>query len=183
MRASGRQVPPVSTTVAPVGDPDRATAAFLVGIELAAAAVHAAAVATGKLLEPAAANLLNACAAHHRAHGQALAGYATLAGPPAANTVLAGQFAPQVAAAPDQGPLLRIIYGLEQRMGATELAAIETLQDPAALRLVASILPVEAQHAALLANLLGLVPGTGGPADDPALLTTAAAFHPEQYPT
>lgn len=135
---------------------------FLAGVELAAADAYRIVAASG--LAAAALPSITAFGQHHREHGSRLA---ALAGATAsANDKLGAILTDQLGQADDADGLLRRLADLETALAATHLSALGTLgTKPAegadtapvtgAAAAVASILPVESQHAAVLGGSIG----------------------------
>ena len=159
---------------------DKGIASFAESVELAAVAAYTAAAQTGKVIG-AALQAAETFAAHHKAHAAAFGAYAGDAPRAQPNPGLVAAVAPQIKAAPDQTTLLNLAYGLENAAASTYLFAIGALSDPAALKLTASILPVESQHATVLGHVLGKSLGDTGDFI-PAFLNTSSAFSPSKYP-
>lgn len=130
--------------------------AFLESIELAAAEVYAAAAATGKLTTPAVSQAANAYAGHHREHAAAVA---RAAGPKATgrpNPNLVRTMRDQLSSARDEKAAARILYDLENGLAGAYIRALSSIKDPQAAASVASVVPVEAQHAVVLGTAIGL---------------------------
>ncbi len=134
---------------------DHAIAVFAESVELAAVAAYTAAAKSGKVTTPAVLAAATTFAGHHQQHAQAfgaLAGDAALATP---NPALLQTVGDQIRAAADESAVLTIAFQLENGAAATYLFAISALVSQQALAATASILPVEAQHAAVLGQVLG----------------------------
>lgn len=137
----------------------------LEAIELAAAAVLDA-IAGSLLLDPAVVPLVQACAAHHRAHATAWTEGierepGTVAAPDQATF---DRLAPAAFVAVDSPSLLAAALAVEQAMTATAVDAAARFDGAAAAALAARIAPVEARHRSALAAALGLPPATASPA-------------------
>lgn len=154
-------------------DVDLMIAEFAIGLELAARAAYEVVIQTRRL-SPAEEELCRTFASHHLDHANALA---VLAGEndsstssPNASVVASVQ--PQLAGASDARGLLRVLYSVEEGAAATYLQALGQLESPTAAGAAASIMPIEAQHAVVLGQLLDL------PTSDwmPPFQTTTDAF-------
>jgi len=160
---------------------DKSIAQFAESVELAAVMAYTAAAATGKVTGTAL-TLAKTFSNHHRLHANAFGSYAGDATTARPNPGLAAAIGPRITAAADQSALVKILYDLENSAAATYLVAIGALGDPAALKVTASILPVESQHAVVLGNFLGMQPGENSGTYIPAFLTKTAAVNPSQSP-
>jgi hypothetical protein len=159
---------------------DLGIAAFAESVELAAVAAYTAAAQTGKITG-AVLTIAETFAMHHKAHAAAFGSFAGDASKAVANPGLVAAIGPQIKAAASETALLQIAYGLENAAASTYLFAIGALESPAALKLTASILPVESQHATVLGHALGEPLGDTG-TFIPAFLNTSAALSPTKYP-
>jgi rubrerythrin len=129
-------------------------AAFAESVELAAVEAYKAAAGSGKLAAP----IVEAgtmFAGHHQEHAQAFGGAAGDKATGKPNATLLQAVGDQLEGAQDQTAILQIAYDLENGAAATYLFALGALTSEAALKLAASILPVESQHAVVLGSVLG----------------------------
>ena len=156
---------------------DAAIATFAESVELAAVEAYKAAAASGKLAAPVV-EVGTMFAGHHAEHAKAFAGAAGSSATGKPNAALLKAVGPQLEAAKDQAALLQIAYDLENSAAATYLFALGALKSEAALKLAASILPIESQHAVVLGQALGR------PATEyvPAFETQDKALSPAQFP-
>jgi hypothetical protein len=157
---------------------DAGIAAFAESVELAAVEAYKAAAASGKVTTKAVLDAATTFAGHHAEHAAAFGGAAGSAATKKPNAKLLTAVGGQLQSAPDEKAVIKLAYDLENAAAATYLFALGALTSVEALQLTASILPVEAQHAVVLGNVLGL------PATDyvPPFETTAAAVKPADYP-
>ena len=149
-----------ATTTLPPRQPDEADTSVLVfaqSLELAAVAAYDVALASN-LLEPASAAVAGLLRSHHLEHAQAMAGAAGKAAKNTANKAILKKFGPVLQAAKSQADMLTAAFLLETAAAATYGQALATLKATDSASLVASIQPVEARHAAVLARVLGLNP-------------------------
>jgi hypothetical protein len=154
-------------------------ATFAASVEYAAVAAYKAAAASGKVKTKAVLDAATAFAMQHQQHGDAFKAAGTNKGV-GANKALLDAVSPQLTQAADEKAVVEIAYGLENSAAATYLFALGVLQTPAAYEAVASVLPVEAQHAIALGFVLGK------PLTDqtlmPAFEKQDAALSPAKYP-
>ena len=146
-------------------------------MELAAVAAYTAAGETG-LIDPAVLEVATMFAGHHQEHADAFAGVAGDAATGEANQAVLDVFAPKIADAADQAALLQIAQDLENGAASTYFFSLGILQDPTNALAVATILPIEAQHAVVLGQALG---------QDleeyvPSFESQAAALNPADFP-
>lgn len=130
---------------------DLEIAAFAASVELAAAAAYRAAVDSGQLSEPVTA-LARLFGSHHSAHAGALNDLlAEEVMEP--NDALLSQVTSLIEASDDEARVVEVALGIEEAAAATYYAALGTLDQQVA-GAVATILPVESQHAVVLATVL-----------------------------
>jgi hypothetical protein len=132
------------------GDIEMAT--FAASVERALVALYA--IGAPKL-SGAALRMATTFATHHHDHANAfdLAG-AKPAGQ-TANAHLVAAFAPRLASAVGQNAVLELAFGLESSAAATYQHALDGLRGAPTVKVVASIMPVEGQHAIVIGTLLG----------------------------
>ena len=138
------------------GGGDAAIAAFAESVELAAAQVYAVASASGLLTTAAVAAAATTFAGHHDEHARAFASVAGDAATGEPNPGLLELLTTKLEGTRTETAVLRVVYDLENAAAATYLGALGTLESEQTLALAASILPVEAQHAAVLGVALEL---------------------------
>jgi rubrerythrin len=159
----GTAVLPIGRLVAPAGAQedapkltDEERAAFAESIELAAVELYRQAAAGGKITTPALVAAATTFAGHHQEHAGAFASAAGDKARHVANPKLVQIVGDQLRAAPDEKATIKIAFDLENGTAATYMLALGALESPDDARLVASILPVEAQHAVVLGTAIGL---------------------------
>jgi hypothetical protein len=157
---------------------DAGIAAFAQSIELALGQTYAAIAATGRVTTAPAVEATAAFAAHHEEHARALGPVAGNRATSVPNRRLVDRFRTRIQRAADESALLEIALELENRTSSTYLFALSALEATEALRVSASILPVESQHAVALATLLGKPPGDTFPTFE----TQDQALKPDQFP-
>ena len=152
-------------------------AAFAESVELAAVEAYKAAAGSGKL-DAAVVEVGTMFAGHHAEHAKAFGGASGGMAKGKPNPKLLATVGDQLKNAKDQAGVLAIAYDLEEAAAATYLFALGALKSDAALKLTASILPVESQHAVVLGTALGK------PATDyvPTFQTSAKAVDPAKFP-
>jgi hypothetical protein len=152
-------------------------AVFAESVELAAVEAYKAAAGSGKL-QPAVVEVGTTFAGHHAEHAKAFAGASGGKATGKPNPKLLTAVGGQLKAAADQAAILTIAYDLENAAAATYLFALGALKSDAALKLTASILPVESQHAVALGSALGK------PATEfvPSFQTQDKAVNPADFP-
>jgi hypothetical protein len=187
--AAGGALLTTGSLVAPIGrllpaagaqaaSKDVELASFMASLELAAVEAYKAAAGTGKLN-----NLVTEIgtmfAGHHQAHADALN---QIVGEDAAitkpNAAVLQQFGPQISSAANQDAVLEIAFSLEEAAASTYLSVLSDIADSRDAGVLATILPVEGQHATVLGTILG---------KDPSeflieFVTTDAALDPADYP-
>jgi len=169
LRAAG----PIAATL-----DDASLTAFAESVELAVAAAYDAAAT--QLDDPVDARTGAVYAAHHRSHAEAFARLAGSSGGGTANARLATVLAGQLAALTAPTDVVRFLVGLENRLAATHQYLSGALTNAETAALVATVLPVEAAHAAVLGLLLG-----GGPRDvvpGGGFQSPVLRFDPSQFP-
>jgi rubrerythrin len=134
---------------------DADIAAFAASIEYAAVAAYKAAGASGKVTTKAVADAATAFAGQHKAHGDAFAGAAggKIAKDTPNKTVLAS-VSTQLGQAANETDVVKLAFMVENAAAATYQFALGALKDVSAQKLAASILAIEAGHAAVLGQLL-----------------------------
>lgn len=152
-------------------DADRSFLAFAAGVELVLVAAYEAVL---ELLPEDLVPVAEVHLGHHREHAEALAELAGGEAPDEADPAILAALAPAIEELTGAGSSLRFAKDLEERILATYVAAVATLQSADAIVLASSIVPVEAAHAVVLADLVEasldetFPTGAFGPAD-PAL--------------
>jgi hypothetical protein len=132
--------------------------AFVQSIELALVQAYAELESSGKVATPAALDATRTFATHHQEHAAALGDAAGSNAATAPNRRLANMFRTRLRSATDERAALEIALELENEAASTYLFALGVLEAAPALRLAASILPVESHHAVALAALLNQAP-------------------------
>ncbi len=179
--AVGSQLLPISGLIpaaAAAGLDDGTIAAFAESVELAAVYAYTTAAKSGIVKTKAVLDAATVFIGHHKEHAAAFGGAAGAKATGKANAKLLAALGPQLTAAKTETAIIEFAYGLEGAAAATYLFALGALTSKAALQLTASILPVEAQHAVVLGQVLGK------PATEfiPKFETADAALSPDKYP-
>lgn len=128
-------------------------AAFAETLELAAAAMYGPLRA--KVSRPAAVGAITAYQRHHQDHASAIGAAAGDKRVGRPNPLLLQTLTDQLNRAGDENAALRVALDLENGIAATYLFIVHSIEDPGVLKLAASVLPIEAQHAVALGMLLG----------------------------
>ena len=179
--AAGSGFLPVGGLLTPAGSAeadDLALARFAAGLELAAVAAYNVASGTGRLSGPTAA-IASMFAGHHQDHADALnaiVGEEEAVGKP--NAAVLKRFAPRITRASDEKQILGIGLAIEEAATSTYYFALGVIEDPQHAGALATILPVESQHATVLGTLLGREP-------DSYLIDFVTADHaldPDDFP-
>lgn len=139
---------------------DIATAKFAESVELAVVAAYGIALQSGKLTTPAVITAVTTFKGHHMEHAQAFGAFAGDTAIAQPNPMVLQQVVDTVREAANQTAVLQAAFTAENAAAATYLVALGTLTSTAALSATASIMPVEAQHCALLGYVLGMDPDT-----------------------
>ena len=172
----GRLVPRAWSQTTP-SDGDIAT--FAASVEYAAVAAYQAAAKSGKIKNKAILDAATAFAGQHQQHGDAFKA-AGMNPNVAANKGVLDMVTPQLTAAKTENDVVALAYGLENAAAATYIFALGVLSSEAAYNAVASVMPVEAQHAVALGLVLGK------PLDEkgflPSFETKDGALDPAKFP-
>ena len=172
----GRMVPRAWAQTTP-SDGDIAT--FAASVEYAAVAAYQAAAKSGLVKTKAILDAATAFAGQHQQHGDAFKAAGTKPDV-AANKAVLDTITPQLTAAKTENDVVALAYGLENAAAATYIFALGVLNAEAAYNAVASVMPVEAQHAIALGFVLGK------PLDDksfmPSFETANGALDPAKFP-
>ncbi len=146
---TGTGTAPSSTAAPKLAGQDLQVAVFAQSVELALVELYAAVQASGKLSN-ANREVCARFAEHHKDHAAqfgAFAGRAAVARP---NKALLAELMANVTAAPDEHAILTLARGVEEELVSTHLAALGVVESLEAAGAVATILPIEAQHAVAL---------------------------------
>ena len=162
---------------------DADIAAFAASVEYTAVAAYTAAAKSGKVTTPAIGTAATTFAGHHKQHGDAFQGASGgKIAKDQTNKTLLTALSTQLGQATDEMAVVKLAYGVENAAAATYQFALGALQDVGAQKLTASILPVEAGHAAVLGNVLY---GTDPSKDKtwlPSFQTEDGHLDPTKYP-
>jgi rubrerythrin len=159
-------------------DDDLTLLAFAQSVELVAVAAYQTAIDSKRLTDATVAEVAMIFQRHHREHAAAFAGLAGKAAQDKPNQKLLDAFAPKFKAAADQTALLQLAFDLENAAASTYLYALGVINATEPAQLVGSILPIEADHAVVLGQVL-----KKDVADYvPELETPTSALKPTDYP-
>ncbi len=157
---------------------DAGIAAFAQSVELTAVAAYTAAASSGLITTKAVLAAATAFAGHHTEHAAAFGAAAGKSATNKLNKILLDALSPSLGAATTENDVLKIAYDLENAAAATYLFALGALTTQAALQLTASILPIEAQHAVVLGQVIGADAATMLPPFE----TETAFVDPAKFP-
>ncbi len=129
-------------------------ATFAASVEYAAVAAYQAAAKSGKIKNKAVLDAATAFAGQHQQHGDAFKAAGTNPNV-AANKGVLDMVSGQLTATKTENDVVALAYGLENTAAATYIFALGVLTNEAAYNAVASVMPVEAQHAVALGLVLG----------------------------
>jgi hypothetical protein len=176
--ALGTGLVPIRGLVSPAHaqEGDAGVAAFAQSVELAAVAAYG--LAAPVLTTPAVVDAATLFSAHHQEHADAFGAAAGDAASGEANAALIEALGPEIEGITDETSALEFAFTLEQAAAATYLFAMGVLTSEAALKLTASILPIEAQHAVVIGTVLG----KGADEYLPPFETETAALSPGDFP-
>jgi Ferritin-like domain len=133
---------------------DADIATFAASVEYAAVAAYQAAAKSGKVKTPAVLQAATTFAGQHQQHGDAFKAAGNNPNVMANKGVL-DLVTPQLTAAKTENDVVALAYGLENTAAATYIFALGVLNTEKAYDAVASVMPVEAQHAIALGFVLG----------------------------
>lgn len=151
-------VPPLlpwTALLSPAFAADDDVAAFAQSVELAVAQAYASALSGTKLKSSAATAAANAFGTHHRDHAAALGRTAGAKAPNKANGAIHKTVSASITNAKEEQAVLDILFVIESALAATYVSVLGGLTSAMSLKLAATILPVEAQHAVVLGTMLG----------------------------
>jgi hypothetical protein len=174
--------PASGQTTTTAANPDAMVAAYAESVELALVQAYQVATSSKLLVTPTFVATVAGFAGHHGDHGRAFGALAGAASTGKANPKLSDVISGQLHAAASENALLQMAYDVENAVTATHLYLLSSLKDTATVKLAASVLPVESQHATVAGLLLGKDPNSV--ADYlPSFVTQDAALLPKTYPT
>ena len=183
----GSQLLPMSSLFTGVAGAQALTdadiAAFAASIEYTAVAAYKAAAGTGKVTTKVVADAATLFATQHKAHGDAFAGASggKIAKDTPNKTLLAA-LSTQLGQAATETDVVKLAYTVENAAAATYQFAMGALKDKSAQTLAASILAIEAGHAAVLGQVLYMGDPTKDKAWLPSFQTEAGFVDPSKNP-
>jgi rubrerythrin len=162
---------------------DQDIAAFAASIEYAAVETYKAAAGTGKVTTKAVADAATSFAGQHKAHGDAFAGASGgKISKDTPNATLVKSLSTQLGLAADETDVVELAFMVENAAAATYQFAMGALMDANAQKLAASILAIEAGHAAVLGQVLYNGDATKDKTWLPAFQTEAGFIDPAKTP-
>jgi hypothetical protein len=157
---------------------DAGLQAFAQSVELALIQAYTGVAATGKVTTPAALQATMSIVQHHQEHARVLGDASASRATNTPNRRLASRFRTELRQASDEAATLDVLLRLENEAASTYVFVLGSLEATPALQLAASILPVESQHAVVLANLLQ----RDRAETFPAFETQDQALRPDEFP-
>jgi hypothetical protein len=134
---------------------DADIAAFAASLEYTVVEIYAAAAATGKMTTPAISGAAASFATQHKAHGDAFAAAsADKITPGTTNKTLMTALSTQLSLAGAEMDIVKLAFQIENAAAATYQFTLGALEDVKYQQLTASIMPIEAGHAAMLGQIL-----------------------------
>jgi len=185
----GSQVLPLSSLFTGIADAQALTdpdiAAFAASLEYTAVATYRAASASGLVTTKALADAIATFTTEHKAHGDALAAMAgNKIAKDTTNKTLSAALDTELVQATTETDIVELAFMVENAAAATHLSSLASLKEVAGQKLTASILPIEAGHAAVLGQVLFM----GDPKKDkdeawlPVFQTEAGFIDPTKNP-
>jgi hypothetical protein len=171
---------PTTTTTTPPLAPqtsDLLLLSFASSVELAAVQLYGRALAKSAFSEKTAL-IGRTFQTHHNAHAQSFNGMAGPAVTGLPNQTLLSTYQVLIDAANTESDLLAVVLRLEEALAATYTTGLALLIGINPSALISSVLPIEARHAVVLGQALGLDVNTYSPTFEP----TTGALTPDQFP-
>lgn len=159
---------------------DATIAAFVESTELAMAEAYRQLAASGFLSDGTSA-IVERFRQHHLAHAESMGLVAGAQSGGVANVTLLAEFEQEILAVDSEGAAVRLARSMESRATVTCGAALGRVATEPVVEAVASVMPVESAHAAILALVLGLDLEATLP-DGTTVDETAVGFDPAVYP-
>jgi hypothetical protein len=157
---------------------DAGLQAFAQSVELALVQAYTEVTSAGTITSLAAVDATTTITQHHQEHARALGDAAGSRATNAPNRRLLNRFRANVRNASDEAAAVAVLLGFENEAASTYLFVLGSLEATPALQLAASILPVESEHAVVLAGL-----GHQAPARTfPSFETQDQALKPDEFP-
>ncbi|HMF05118.1 MAG TPA: ferritin-like domain-containing protein [Acidimicrobiia bacterium] len=157
---------------------DAGLQAFAQSVELALVQAYAEVGSAGTITSPAAVDATTTIAQHHQEHARALGEAAGTRAPNAPNRRLSNRFRADLRAATNETAALDVLLRFENETASTYMFVLGSLEATPALQLAASILPVESEHAVVLAGLVRQPPARAFPSFE----NQDEAFKPDEFP-
>jgi rubrerythrin len=150
---------------------------FAQSVELAAAEGYRLAADTGLISEEVTPVALG-FRQHHLEHARGVGAQAGSGARGRPNRAVVAEFGPRLQAATNERELLEVAFELEMAAASTYAFALGAVQATRSAELMAAIMPIEARHAVVLGEVLGLDPSEYIPTfEDPD-----AGLTPDAYP-
>jgi hypothetical protein len=152
--------------------------AFAQSVELALVQAYTEVASAGTITSVPAVDGTTTIAQHHQEHARATGEAAGARAPNVPNRRLANRFRTDLRTASDETAALDVLLRFENEAASTYMFVLGSLEATPALQLAASILPVESEHAVVLAGLVNQAPAQTFPAFE----TQDQAFKPDDFP-
>ena len=157
---------------------DAGLQAFAQSMELALVQAYTEVATAVTITSPAAIDATTTIVQHHEQHAQALGAAAGDRATNAPNRRIVSRFRVDLRKAADEAAALGALIGFENEAASTYMFVLGSLEAIPALQLAASILPVESEHAVVLARLARLAPAQTFPSFE----NQDQAFKPDEFP-
>ena len=157
---------------------DAGLQAFAQSVELALVHAYTQIASAGAITSPAAVDAVTTIVQHHQEHARALGEAAGSRATNEPNRRLVTRFRADLRSASDEASALDVLQRFEDEAASTYMFVLGSLEATPALQLAASILPVEAEHAVELAELVHQAPAQTFPSFE----TQDQAFKPDEFP-
>ena len=157
---------------------DASLQAFAQSVELALVQAYSEVATAGTVTSPAAVDATTTIAQHHQEHARALGDAAGSRATNAPNRRLVTRFRADLRQASDETSALDVLLRFENETASTYMFVLGSLEATPALQLAASILPVESEHAVVLAGLVRQPPARAFPSFE----NQDEAFKPDEFP-
>ncbi len=157
---------------------DAGLQAFAQSVELALVQAYTEVASAGTITSPVVVEATMTITQHHQDHARALGEAAGARATSVPNRRLVNRFRANLRKASDEAAVVAVLLDFEDEAASTYMFVLGSLEAPPALQLAASILPVESEHAVVLAALAHQAPAQTFPSFE----TQDQAFKPDEFP-
>jgi len=157
---------------------DKGLQAFAQSVELALVQAYTEVAATGTITSPGAVDATTTIVQHHQEHAGVLGDAAGSRATSEPNRRLMNRFRADLRGASNEAAALDVLFRFENEAASTYMFVLSSLEATPALELAASILPVESEHAVVLAGLAHQAPAETFPSFE----TQDQALKPDEFP-